>query len=203
MNRGTITAFAKPLVALALTLLVAAGAIVYSRASLDDARQHLAQRETRFKEARLRIHDAGAEKETITRYLDGYQELARAGFAGEEQRINWLEGLRRASEEARTFGVEYDIAAQRPYAYAAEFDAAPLQLNESLMRLRLHLLHEEDLPRFFKALARSSGGFFTVDRCVLRRLQGAETALADRAQQNLAAECNLRWLTARTASEKR
>ena len=74
-----------------------------------------AQRETQLKQARLRIQNADAEKEMITRYAGAYQELARIGFAGEEQRINWLDGLRSANEQARTFGVEYDIGAQRPY----------------------------------------------------------------------------------------
>ena len=139
----------------------------------------------------------------IGRYADAYQQLARTGFVGEEQRINWLDSLRSANEEARMFGVEYDIGAQRPYVYAAEFPAAPLQLHESLMQVRLRLLHEEDLTRFLDALAWSGGGFFTVDRCVLRRLRTGEAERDARVQQNIAAECDLRWLTARLPAEKK
>jgi hypothetical protein len=203
MTREDIGALRIPLIALAVTLLVAAGAILYSSAFLDDARRLLGQRETQLREARLRIQNADAEKKMIARYAGAYQELARIGFAGEEQRINWLDGLRSANERARTFGVEYDIGAQRPYAYATEFPAAPLQLHESLMQIRLRLLHEEDLTRFLDALAHTGGGVFTVDRCVLRPLRTGEAERDARVQQNIAAECDLRWLTARLPTEKK
>ena len=71
------------------------------------------------------------------------------------------------------------------------------------MQVRLRLLHEEDLTRFLDALAWSGGGFFTVDRCVLRRLRTGEAERDARVQQNIAAECDLRWLTARLAAEKK
>jgi hypothetical protein len=199
MTREDFDALRTPLIALAVTLVIAAGSILYSGSLLDDARRLLAQRETQLKDARLRIQNAGEEKEMISRYVAAYQQLARAGFVGEEQRINWLDSLRTANEQAHIFGVEYDIGAQRPYAYAAEFNPGQLQLNESVMQIRFRLLHEEDLPRFFDALSRSSGGFFTIDRCVMRRLRPGEGDRAAAMQQNLSAECDVRWLTTRPA----
>jgi hypothetical protein len=71
------------------------------------------------------------------------------------------------------------------------------------MQVRLRLLHEEDLPRFFEALAQSGAGFFTIDRCVLRRLPSEDVERGTRLRQNVAAECDLRWLTARPAENKR
>jgi hypothetical protein len=203
MTRDDIEALRTPLFTLAVTLVVAACVILYSSEWLDDARRLLGQRETQLGEARLRIQNAEAEKDMIARYIGPYQEIARMGFAGEEQRMNWLDGLRSANELARTPGVEYDIGAQRPYTYASEFTAAPLQLHESLMRIRLRLVHEEDLRRFLDALAGSGGGFFTIDRCVLRRLRTEEAERNARTEQNIAAECDLRWLTARVAAEKK
>ena len=132
---------------------------------LDSAERTRAQREAQLREARARIQNAGEEKEMIGRYLGSYQQLARAGFVGDEQRINWLDSLRLANEEARIFGVEYDIGAQKPYVYAAEFNPGQLVLQESVMHLKFSLLHEEDLPRFFDALGRHGGGFFTVEQC--------------------------------------
>ena len=123
----------------------------------DSAERNLAQQETQLREARLRIQNAGNEAEMIGRYLAAYQQLARAGFVGEEQRINWLDSLRLANEEARIFGVEYDIGTQKPYAYAAEFDVGPMLLQESTMQLRLRLLHEEDEVRTLPPVALSRG----------------------------------------------
>ena len=49
------------------------------------------------------------------RYLDGFRQLERTGFVGEEQRINWLDGLRLANQQADLFGVDYQIGTQKPY----------------------------------------------------------------------------------------
>ena len=46
-----------------------------------------------------------------------------------------------------------------------------IQLQESVMKLRFRLLHEEDLPRFLDALGRHGVGFFTVEQCAMRRLR--------------------------------
>ena len=205
MTREDLEALRIPLIVLAATLVSAAALIFFSGTLLDDARRQLTQRESQLREARMRIQNAGEEKEMIGRYLGSYQQLARAGFVGEEQRINWLDSLRTANEEARIFGVEYDISAQRPYAYAAEFNPGQLMLQESVMQLRFRLLHEEDLPRFFDALGRRGGGFFTIDQCAIRRLKAGEAEKNLQFQPNLAAECVLKWLTVRpaTAPEKK
>ena len=204
MNREDIQALRIPLMVLGATVLAALIIIIFSTSVLDNARRTLAQRETQLREARMRIQNAGEEKEMIGRYLGRYQQLARAGFVGEEQRISWLDSLRMANEEARIFGVEYDIGTQKPYTFAGEFNLGQLALNESMMQLRFKLLHEEDLPRFFSALQRYGGGLFTVDQCVLRRERGSENVRPVVVQPNLFAECELRWLTVRpTAEEKK
>ena len=194
ISRNDLQALRVPLIALGVTLLVSITLVLVSGTFLEAAKRTQAQRESQLREARARIQNAGEEKEMIGRYLAPYQQLARAGFVGEEQRINWLESLRLANEEARMFGVEYDIGAQKGYAYAGEFNPGQLALHESVMRLRLRLLHEEDLLRFFDALTRSGGGLFTVDQCNLQRLRD-EPDTSVQAQPNLAAECDLRWLT--------
>lgn len=202
MTRNDIEALRTPLIALAAAMLVAAGAVLYTGAFLGDAQRRLGEREAQLREARVRVQRVDAEQEMIGRFAGPYRELERIGFAGEEQRINWLEGLRRANEEARTFGVEYDIGAQRPYAYAAEFPAAPVQLHESVMQVRVRLLHEGDLSRFLEALGRMGSGFFTVDRCVLRRLRPDEAPASTPLDWKVAAGCDLRWITARAPQDK-
>lgn len=199
MTRDDIQALRVPLLVLAVTLLVATLIVYASGSILEAAQRQFSQRETELREARLRIQNAGEEKQMIAQYLGGYHELARAGFVGDEQRINWLDTLRIANEEAGIFGVEYDIGAQKPYLYAAEFNAGGLLLQESLMQLRFRLLHEGDLPRFFDALRRHGGSFFTVDQCILRRVapEGAKTVAVE---PNLAADCELRWLTVKPAT---
>jgi hypothetical protein len=195
ISRDDLEALRVPLIALGATLVVALMMIWYSGSVLESAERTRAQRETQLREARSRIQNAGEEKEMIFRYLAGYQALAKAGFVGDEQRINWLDSLRLANEEARIFGVEYDIGAQKPYVYAAEYNPGQLVLQESIMHLKFNLLHEEDLPRFFDALGRHGAGFFTVEQCQMRRLRAGDVDRSMAVQPNLLAECDLRWLT--------
>jgi hypothetical protein len=194
MNREDLQALRIPLLALAMTLLAAVGVVYFSGIMLDQAKATRTQRDAQLREARMRIQNAGEEKERIIRYVGGYQQLARAGFVGEEQRINWLDSLRIANREAQLFGVEYDIGAQKAYTYAHEFDPGKLVLQESLMHLKFRLLHEEDLLRFFRALAHQGGGFFTLDQCRMRRQSGKDEK-GPQFQTNLTAECDVRWLT--------
>jgi hypothetical protein len=203
MTREDIQALRTPLIVLGIVLLASAALVYSSGFVLDSSRELLTQREGQLRQARLRIQNAGEEKEMIGRYLAGYQQLARTGFVGDEQRINWLDSLRMANEQASIFGVEYEISVQRPYAYAAEFNPGKLDLQESVMHLRLRLLHEEDLPRFFQALGRQGGGLFVVDQCVMKRLRPGETEKTVGVQPNLSAECDLSWLTAKPATEKK
>ena len=205
MNREDLHALRIPFVVMAMTLLAAVGVVYVSGAMLDQATVNRTQREAQLREARLRIQNAGEEKERISQYVGGYQQLARGGLVGEEQRINWLDSLRIANQQAQIFGVEYDIGAQKPYTYAHEFDPGKLVLQESLMRLKFRLLHEEDLLRFFRALAAQGGGFFMLDECRMRRQAGKQEK-GVQFQTNLTAECDVRWLTvnppAQTAEKK-
>ena len=195
IKREDLEALRIPLIALGATLVVALIMIWYSGSVRESAERTRAQRESQLREARSRIQNAGEEKDMIGRYLAGYQALANAGFVGEEQRINWLDSLRLANEESRIFGIEYDIGAQKPYVYAAEYNPGQLVLQESIMHLKFNLLHEEDLPRFFDALGRRGAGFYTVEQCSMQRLRAGDIDKSVSVQPNLVAECDLRWLT--------
>jgi hypothetical protein len=183
-----------PVAVFLVALLAAAGAVYYSDMLLKEGRRQLSQHEAQSREARLRLQKSGDEREAIVRYLGAYQELQRLGFAGEEQRINWLDGLRLANQRTDLFGVDYQIAAQAPYTHATELSPGELALNQSVMTLRFRLLHEEDLLRFFNTLRDARAGLFAIDECSVKR---AESSGGIRYQPNLAAECKLSWITAK------
>jgi hypothetical protein len=197
MTQADLQALKNPLLVL-LAVLVAAAATIYFTDQLTvSARRQLAQQQSQLKEARTRLQKSGDEKDIIIRYLQGFRRLQLSGFVGEEQRINWLDGLRLTNQQADLFGVDYQIGAQKPYPYAAEFNPGQLELNQSLMRLRFRLLHEEDMMRFFSILARQNAGIFTVDQCDMRRI---DTGGVIRYQPNVTAECELSWITAKVAA---
>jgi hypothetical protein len=179
-------------------LLAAAAAIYYTDQMTKQARQQLAQQQSQLREARTRLQKSGDERDLIVRYVDRFRQLERAGFIGEEQRINWLDSLRIANQQTDLFGIEYQIETQKAYPRAAELNPGAIRLNQSVMKLRFRLLHEEDLIRFVNALARQGGGIFTVDRCTMRRL---DTGGVIRFQPNVSAECDLSWITARVEAK--
>jgi hypothetical protein len=197
MTQADLQVLRYPLLALIAVALVGAATVYYSERMMMAARQQLAQQQIQLKDARTRLQKSGDEREIIIRYLDRYRQMEGLGYIGDEQRINWLDGLRVANRQADLFGVDYQIGAQRPYAYAADYNPGQIALNQSVMRLRFRLLHEEDLLRFFNALARQGNGLFTIDQCMLRRIN---TGGIIRYQPNVNAECDLSWITVKVGA---
>lgn len=194
MSHEDLQALRAPLLLLAIVLLAGAAAIYYTDRLTAAAREQLAQQKKQRQDARTRLQKSGDERDLIVRYRDSYRQLERAGFIGEEQRINWLDGLRLANQQADLFGVDYQIGTQTPYPHAAAYAPGQIAMNQSVMRLQFRLLHEADLMRFLGALSRQGGGFFTVDQCVLRRI---DTRGVIRYQPNITADCDLAWITAK------
>jgi hypothetical protein len=194
MNQEDLQALRAPLLVLLIVLLAGAGAIYYSDRLKVQARQQLVQQQKQLADAGTRLQKSGEERDLIVRYLDGYRQLQRAGFIGEEQRINWLDGLRIANQQADLFGIDYQIGTQSSYPHAALFNPGQIALNQSVMRLQFRLLHEGDLMRFLAALARQGGGIFMVDQCSLRRIDNQGII---RYQPNINADCDLSWITAK------
>ena len=182
-----------PLLVLTGVLMVAVGAVKFTKDKAEAAQQKLSAQQTQLRDAQTRVQKSGAEKELIVRYLPGYRQLTASGFVGEERRINWLDALRVVNQTGDLFGVDYDISPRRPYPLASTLAPGQLNVMQSMMKLRFQLLHEEDLPRFFELLSKQNAGLFMVDQCTIRRTASTATL---RFQPYLAAECQLSWITA-------
>ncbi len=194
MNQADLQALRNPLLVLFAVLLIAAAAVYSTEQLKASAERQLAQQQVRLNEARTRLQKSGDEKDIIVRYRDAFRALQRAGFVGEEKRINWLDGLRVTNQQADLFGIDYQIGSQKKYQYAASLNPGQIQLFESEMRLRFRLLHEEDIIRFFGLLERQNLGIFHVDQCEMRRI---DTRGVIRFQPNVSADCEVSWITAK------
>jgi len=194
MNNEELKALRLPLLVLLTVIALAAGAIYYTDLQVKQAATALNQQKSAFQTAQSRMRQSGDEKNTIVQYVDKYRDLEKTGFAGEEQRINWLDALRNANTKAELFGVNYQIGVQHPYPYANEFNSGAITLQETIMELDMRLLHEGDLLRFLDALRAQQVGLFHVKECTLLRTDRTETL---RNQPYLSAKCDLAWITAR------
>ncbi len=197
MNAAELKALQAPLVILVIVIGLACGVIYQLDQMLTVSKRDLAQQQVQMRDARTRLQKSGDEKELIVRYLPNYQYLQKIGFVGDEQRLNWLEGLRIANQDTQLFGVQYQIGSQQPYPHAQELNPGQLSLHQSVMKLNFQLLHEGDLMNFLSALGKQSAGFFSVNECKLNRLN---TGGSIRFQPNLLAECDIAWITMRPSA---
>lgn len=183
-----------PLLTLLAVLLLGAAMVFWSHQWLDQSQGVLKQQQDALQEARNRLHKSGDEKERILRYRGAFLALQQSGMIGEEQRINWVDALRAASLQLKMFGINYQIDAQQAYQSPAITDAGPYRLRQSVMKINMGLLHEEDLPRFMTTLASLEAGFFIIRECDLQR-QGSARSEVVGVQPHLNTECSLAWLT--------
>ncbi|BCB25555.1 hypothetical protein SKTS_04410 [Sulfurimicrobium lacus] len=183
-----------PLLVLAAALLVSAALVFFTRQELNQEKSRYTRQEGVLREAHERLQKSGDEKDKILRYRASYLALQQQGFVGDEQRINWVDALRAASLNLKMFGVSYQIEAQQPYQSPAVTDAGQYRIHQSLMKINLGLLHEEDLMRFLNALEEQRAGIFSLRECTLQRQSAGKVENA-KVQPNLQADCSLDWLS--------
>jgi len=197
MNSEDLKALRAPLAVLVTMIALAGGAVYYTDMLTKIAATDLTRQKGLLQTAQSRMRQSGDEKDTIVKYVEAYRELEKSGFAGEEQRINWLDALRNANTSAELFGVSYQIGVQHPYPNAGEFDTGSITLQESIMELDMRLMHEGDLLRFLDELRAQKVGLFDVKECTLIRTDRSDTL---RNSPYLNAQCDLVWITARASA---
>ena len=185
---------------LAFLLALSAGSMMIAASENFAARSLRDQRnaERQLSEARSRLAAAREDHENMRAYALEYNALLKRNVIGNEQRLDWVEGLEKIHKQDRVPGFiefKYAIAPQKPYAPSPPLDNSVFDLNLSGMTLQFELLHEEQLTAFFGALRTDIKGWFIIDRCDLER---AAAGMA----HHLKAECAGGWLTLRHRSEK-
>ena len=198
-ERKGLPPLALPAIVLGVVLVAAIVLVRYADRLVTQAKTTLAAQEQALSDARLKYSNAGTEKDIITRYLGTYRALQELGFVGGEQRINWVDSLRKANRDAGMFGVEYQVAQQAPYPLASEIGGSNLPMKHSVMKLTVPLLHEGDLMRFFRLLATQRSGVFTLNACQLRRNSVGDPSTL---QPRLGAECEVSWITVNEDEKK-
>jgi hypothetical protein len=188
-----IGALGRPLLIVVVVLALCAGGVWYTSRLLTQSRTALAAAQGQLNEARKRVQQSGDERDTISSYVGPYMALAERGVVGEEQRLSWVDALREANNQAKLFGVEYEVGAQQPYAFAGEAQAGGIPVQQSVMKLKFGILYEDDLLGFFRSLQAQNVGSFSVNQCVLERLT-RELSRPSNAP-TLRAECEVAWIT--------
>jgi len=180
-----------PLLVLLGSVAVAAMWVYYAQQWTARTQQALEVERQVLNGIRQKSTQADQEKQIIQRYRSAYEELQKSGAVGPEQRVNWLDALRSASQSARTLGVDYQLSQQSTSPIKLETGAYKLQ--QSIMKLHIKMLHENDLPNFFHALEAERPGLYIMQSCNMTR--GPSGVFTVRYEAKLVAECELVWLS--------
>lgn len=184
---------------LILTVLISGGIAWASYFFNEDMRRQFESDNRRFHSQSQRYLTVDEEEQNIINYLPRFDELARQGIIGDEQRLNWDETLRHISREMKLPSLRYSISPQETYEAHHELNSGSYDVKVSRMTLTMGMLHEGDLPVLLDKLRSVARGYFTVEECSMKR-SGPEIKRSPKAV-NLNLECELSWITLRKPEE--
>jgi len=180
-------------------------AIMVSENFVALARRDQSNTMRQLNDARKQLTTAEEDRENMRAYTLEYGHLLEHGIIGNDQRLDWIEGLEKIHKQDRLPGFmefKYAIAPQKPYIPALPLDSGSFNLNLSDMTLQFELLHEEQLTAFFDALRTDINGWFIIDHCALERTTATADADDFGIAHQLKAECTGGWLTLKNRNAK-
>ena len=145
-------------------------------------------------DARSQLLAAQSDQENMSAYALEYNALLAQKIVGNEQRLDWLEGLEKLRQQGTVLDFKYTIAPQQGYTPAPSLDAGNFQLSRSPMTMQIDLLHEEQLLKLLANMKQQMKGWFMLDGCTLSRTGGSDDLMP------LKAECNGGWFTMKDKS---
>jgi len=145
-------------------------------------------------EAQGRLTAARRNMGNMSVYSGEYGALEDAGIIGNEQRLDWLEGLEKLRRKNLVAGFRYQIAPQNDYTASTAIDRGNFHIRYSEMKLQFDLLHEVQLLDFFDALRSDIKGRYQLESCTLQRIAPGNVE-GQTAPVQLKAECSGGWVT--------
>lgn len=176
--------------ALLSSIVLAAGLITYSASYQEQALKDRQTAQRQLTEARNQLATAQSDLENMATYLLEYKALEAEKIIGNEQRLDWIEGLEKVRTQKHVLDFKYTIAPQQGYTPNPPLDVGNFALNISPMTLQIDLLHEEQLLHLYAALHSEMQGWFILDHC---SMSGSEAPGENTG--SLKAECAGGWLT--------
>jgi len=179
----------------ALLVLAVAAALALgfgSRWYLEHERLERRSATQRLEQARGRLENARRERDNLRESADIFRSLVERGLLQGERRLDMVELVNGLRARYQLFGLDYEIAPQRPLPLASGRAFPAVDVLASRVKLKMRALHEGDVLGFVEGLADSRQGFFPLDRCAMRRI---EVMVPDALQPRVEAECAFEWIT--------
>lgn len=138
-------------------------------------------------------------EQIIVENIDRFNALAANSLLEEEDRVSLLEDVRRIRDNFRLFPIDVEIREQTShmldYEESVEFPEEFISIRSSTVRVRLPLLHEEDLTRFLNAFLNAGRLMVTTSCTITSAAIDPADALEIVAHQT--ASCSFIWYTFR------
>jgi hypothetical protein len=176
------------IVCAALTAAGAASVSLSMRLENDAKRTRVAARSARDEFDR-RLRQVRNEENEIKEKAAIYARIAARGILDEAQRIEWIELVDDIRDKERLIDLKYEIDPQRTLKGAPN---GTFSFVASAMKIRVHLLHEEDLTRLIDALRRRASALIEVENCKVSRLPRPDND--NKSTARLVAECRIDWI---------
>lgn len=174
---------------------IASAVILYSSGKYaENTQKDRRNAQTMLSDARNRLAAAFQDQENMANYADEYGALIEQKIIGDDQRLDWMEGLEKIRQKNLVTDFRYNIAPQKIYAPQPPIDSGNFDIHYSEMKLQLNLLHEAQLLNFFDALRSDIKGWYQLEGCTLQRT-GAGNENEQTAATRLKAECSGGWIT--------
>jgi hypothetical protein len=178
--------------AFALSLAVSGILVALSGGYLEHSLKESQTAQQTLNDSRTQLLAAQSDQENMSAYALEYDALLAQKVIGNEQRLDWMEGLEKLRNQGIVLDFKYTISPQQSYAPTPALDAGNYQLSRSSMALQIDLLHEEQLLHLFSNMRSQLNGWFMLDGCSLSRTS-TQTELAP-----LKADCTGGWFTMKT-----
>ena len=182
------------ILAFCASALVSAATLYISNEYAKKAQSDLHNARNMGNDARRRLAAAQEDRENMSIYADEYGALIKRKIIGDDQRLDWMEGLEKLRQMNLVTDFGYNIAPQKKYAPQPPFDSGNFDIHYSETKLRFDLLHEEQLVDYFTALRKKIDGWYQLEGCTLQRSASNEEGAKAGASQ-LRAECSGGWIT--------
>lgn len=194
-NREDWRRLRNPILGFGVVLALVGSLAFYAESFKRQQEQAVYAQKIQLNQARQKLMSSGQEREGIVRYLPLYQALLSVGFVGEEQRIEWIETIRKLHQQHKLFSIEYTIGPQENVAPSYLPSLGNFTLHRYKMKLELGMLHEMDLLVLLNGL-RGQPTPFIVRSCEMVRPNRRKIS-AIALTPNLHAQCELEWYTLR------
>lgn len=185
---------------LCLSLLIGAALLRSSNYFREQMETQFKQYEARFRDVSGKYLAVGDEERIINDLYPRFVELYKHGVIGHEQRLNWVEVLKRVGSESKIPSLNYEIRSREPYSPEFQVSPGAYQIYATTMKLSLGMLHESDLATLLGELDDHAPGAYSVKECTLKRVH--KRIERDATRENIKADCDLLWFTINLAGDK-